>query len=362
MLIVLIGYGQNTRITGLSEQGTATNNTYFVVDKLGWQRAKKMSLQTVNSLEETSREAQDDVIEAGCGLEADGTYAADGTTNYITAADFAAAGLSADLKNADHLLDEQIAEHRSLINWDVSVCPTGCDYTRLSDACATEGVNTSIIIYGTGGSFIETADITVKAGQKIYFDGVIINMGSNTLNAGGDASELYGTVYLLGGNAIDGKLVNVSAGYDELFWMANINLAPSGAVVGDMTGTINTISIDSDYSRFRFTMKDIAYDNSTGTNYVFGLNGSYSKYEILIDDVTQVQSLAFRVLFCDELNYCDIDIICNGIVNGDNSSDAIHVTANADYNTFSGVARENDDDIDDNGTGTETDGLNATIP
>ncbi len=50
--------------------------------------------------EATARAAQDDAIEAGAGLDADGGYTADATTNYLTAA-------SSSLKDADDKLDAQ---------------------------------------------------------------------------------------------------------------------------------------------------------------------------------------------------------------------------------------------------------------
>jgi len=353
-------FGQSARIRELQTEGTAEDNICFIVDRGIFTRAKKMLLNVVTSLERTAREDQDNVIENGCGLENNGDFVPDETSNYIRSSDFATYGISTNLDHADYIMDDIIAGHRMLIHYDADVCATGCDYTLLSAACSGEATYSTIIVHGE--TYTESADITIKAGQKVYFDGATIDLTGYQLEAGGDASELYGTITLQGGQTTDGRLINIAAGYDELYWLANILLEPSGAAIGDLGGIIATIYIDSDYSRFRFTMKDITYDKTTGLNRVFSLEGNYSKYDLMIDNVTQDQNIVFNAIYLDNTDYCIFNVISNGTVNGNNTSDAIYIDANADYNTFEGISRENDDDIQDGGTGTETDELNATIP
>ena len=100
----------NRRITELTNQGTFDGSLYVEVDDAAFPETKKMTLDILIGEEETAREDQDDVIEAGAGLETDGTYDPDDTTNYIRTADFVAEGITASLKNADFLLDKKLAE------------------------------------------------------------------------------------------------------------------------------------------------------------------------------------------------------------------------------------------------------------
>jgi len=99
----------NKRTKDLSLQATYDGDAFLHIDKDVWSEAKKIKASTILNAEASSRVAADNAIIAGCGLNAGGGYTPDQSTNYIKAARFISAGLTQNLKNADKLLDAQIA-------------------------------------------------------------------------------------------------------------------------------------------------------------------------------------------------------------------------------------------------------------
>ena len=99
----------NKRTKDLSLQATYDGDAFLHIDKDVWSEAKKIKASTILNAEASSRVAADNAIIAGCGLNAGGGYTPDQSTNYINAAGFIGAGLTQNLKNADKLLDAQIA-------------------------------------------------------------------------------------------------------------------------------------------------------------------------------------------------------------------------------------------------------------
>ena len=102
----------NKRTKDLSLQATYDGDAFLHIDKDVWSEAKKIKASTILNAEASSRVAADNAIIAGCGLDnlkVGGGYTPDPSTNYINAAGFIGAGLTQNLKNADKLLDAQIA-------------------------------------------------------------------------------------------------------------------------------------------------------------------------------------------------------------------------------------------------------------
>jgi hypothetical protein len=99
---------QNKRIYELTTEGTITSTHYLAVDKSTFTAAKKVTVNELTRLERVARQTQDNTIEAGAGLETNGTYATDESTNYINAAGFVARGLTQNIKNSAHILDSVI--------------------------------------------------------------------------------------------------------------------------------------------------------------------------------------------------------------------------------------------------------------
>ena len=106
----------NKRTKDLSLQATYDGDAFLHIDKDVWSEAKKIKASTILNAEASSRVAADNAIIVSCGLDnlstylkVGGGYTPDPSTNYINAAGFIGAGLTQNLKNADKLLDAQIA-------------------------------------------------------------------------------------------------------------------------------------------------------------------------------------------------------------------------------------------------------------
>jgi len=101
----------NKRIIELTTENSVTNDMYIAVDDSGFAETKKATVEEVTEIERTARQVQDNVIEASCGLNADGSFTPPAASNYMTAADYAAAGLTENLLNGMLLLDAHIYEY-----------------------------------------------------------------------------------------------------------------------------------------------------------------------------------------------------------------------------------------------------------
>jgi hypothetical protein len=98
-------YSQNQRVRELQTQSTNNGNYYIIVDAGGWTRARKMTMNVATSLERNLRDYQDSLTRAGAGLNTTGAYIVLTGSNYLTAGDFAAIGLTGNINNATFILD-----------------------------------------------------------------------------------------------------------------------------------------------------------------------------------------------------------------------------------------------------------------
>ena len=98
----------NKRINDLTGSASVLNSYVMEVDDGTFVESKKATVEVVTQIERDARIAQDNVIEAGAGLNADGTYTPPAGSGYMTAAAFAAAGYTENMFNGMRLLDEQI--------------------------------------------------------------------------------------------------------------------------------------------------------------------------------------------------------------------------------------------------------------
>ena len=106
----------NKRTIDLTTESSVTNGMYMLVDDASFIEAKKATVEEVTEIERTARVAQDDAIEAGAGLDADGSFSPDAGSRYFTAADFVAAGYTENIRRALRLLDTQIYANASAID------------------------------------------------------------------------------------------------------------------------------------------------------------------------------------------------------------------------------------------------------
>ena len=97
----------NKRIVDLTTQAAIVDADWLEVQVSTESVTKKASVNVVTKVERDARIAQDDVIEAGVGLAAAGTYVTPVGTNYIDA--------STDVMDALDLLDDAIGSSGSAI-------------------------------------------------------------------------------------------------------------------------------------------------------------------------------------------------------------------------------------------------------
>jgi hypothetical protein len=121
------------KIPDLAVHSTYDDATYLETWQTGWPRSKRMLITKLSEGEETLRVDADDAIIAGAGLDVGGGYATDETSSYLKAADFATAGITANLKNADLLLDAEIAAMNLNVSGFNSVLTTATIQVKAAD-------------------------------------------------------------------------------------------------------------------------------------------------------------------------------------------------------------------------------------
>jgi len=104
------------RINDLTQETTVTDGMFVEVDDPSFIQSKKATVEEITETERTARIAQNNVIEAGAGLNADGTYTPPAGSGYMTAADFLAAGYTENMYNGLRLLDNQIQVNTAAIS------------------------------------------------------------------------------------------------------------------------------------------------------------------------------------------------------------------------------------------------------
>lgn len=111
-------------ISDLNAVASVVADDLFEVQKSTENVTKKATLTQVTAVEAAARAAQDDVIEAGCGLNANGTYTPEADSWWMRVADFAAGtddragatgALTANIQNALRLLDGKLYEVYAMV-------------------------------------------------------------------------------------------------------------------------------------------------------------------------------------------------------------------------------------------------------
>lgn len=98
----------NSRIYNLGNDATPADDVLLVIDKSGWAEAKNTTKEQFLADEVAARDAADSAIEAGCGLNADGSLSPAPASTYLKNGDFLAAAYSVNVRNALLLLDAAI--------------------------------------------------------------------------------------------------------------------------------------------------------------------------------------------------------------------------------------------------------------
>lgn len=187
----------NVRITQLDETTTLTGNE-VVVDSPNATELYKVDLGTIVSVAKNAAETTDATVASASGLTAEVVpvgdppeynYVPDEGTNYLKTADFAAAALTANLKNADKILDDAIA-NINVINGtrrDASVIAGEIDITgnfNFFNITATDASDVADIIFDAG--VYKIAVFTNASGSPIKFVS-----GSNIIINGSAGEQFY---------------------------------------------------------------------------------------------------------------------------------------------------------------------------
>jgi len=139
----------NKKISDLTAVSGVAAADLFEVQKSGETTSKKASLTQVTQVEVTARAAQDDVIEAGAGLNANGTFDAMTEAWYLRAADFATgltdrggaeASVTANLYNAVRMLDSKLYANVTQLNSMLKVATVNCSVADILSCNASPKV------------------------------------------------------------------------------------------------------------------------------------------------------------------------------------------------------------------------------
>jgi hypothetical protein len=163
---------------------------------------RKLTGLQLRSVEKLERETQDNVIEGGVGLNASGTFTAvplTAGTNYLEAADFAAAGLAESVVNALKLLDTQLATF--ITGTPVVLVPNLAGDTTLANIIPA-GYMLEYVIFNEKAAGSPILDLGTTVGGNEVFIGQVITTSDLTVVFTPRMFSLVGatTLYL---NAID---------------------------------------------------------------------------------------------------------------------------------------------------------------
>ena len=218
----------NKRTKDLSLQATYDGDAFLHIDKDVWSEAKKIKASTILNAEASSRVAADNAIIAGCGLHPPGGYTPDSSTNYINAAGFIGAGLTQNLKNADKLLDAQIAAVYSKIPMSFDIIISHSQiltiYSNPVTLVAAPGANKLIL------PVFVTAYYKYAGTQ--YSGDTVINVYSNNNEFNIVNTALgYSTITILQNLGID--LEDISNVFNTSLYISTSSINPTGGTAGN---------------------------------------------------------------------------------------------------------------------------------
>lgn len=168
------------RVRDLSTQSTYDGSAYTILDKSGWTTSKKISLNTLTSVESNLRKSNDTITRRGVGLRDNGTYDPDDATWYLTTALMAGYD-TASVQTAIHMLDSILHKTRiSTALWDTGTVATSTIRTNSS--------NQAIGTYSLATGY---SNVAVKqASSSFGFSGVANYKGSLSLSGGTHMTDL----------------------------------------------------------------------------------------------------------------------------------------------------------------------------
>ncbi len=186
----------------------------------------------------TDLQTEVDAIEAGAGLNTDGTYTANAGTNYINSADFTTAVLSESLNNADRLLDAAIKANED-----------------------------AITALGSGSLTLLQAEV----------DAIETSIGAGLITSGGVFIGYSGSNYMDSATDIDG-----------VFQVLDAQIATNAADIATLTTSNGDTQAELDVTQAGAGLNtDGTFQTFIGTNF---LDSATSLYDAISDMDTGVQS------------------------------------------------------------------------
>ena len=169
----------NKRINDLTNSASVLNSYVMEVDDGTFIESKKATVEVITQIERDARIAQDNVIEAGAGLNADGTYTAPAGSGYMTSADFTAAGYTENIYNGLRLLDTQIQANTAAIS---SILVTV--QRELSVAEINTLFSVPVVLVDTSAFAVNKLVDVIDCVAWIDYGSAAWDIGTDTLNIG----------------------------------------------------------------------------------------------------------------------------------------------------------------------------------
>jgi len=191
---------------------------------------------TAVSGEATARANQDDAIEAGAGLNANGTYATPSGTNYLDA--------TTTLSGADAALDSQVKTNADAISTNATSITANDFFDQTGVKLAVGAGKTWTELEAATGTFTSSASagtLTLAAGSITDSNGAV-DFGDDNLSTTGTldagATTLGSTLDVTGAGEFDSSL-----GVD-----GNLRVGSGGASTFQVNGTSGALSTSGDIS------------------------------------------------------------------------------------------------------------------
>jgi len=214
---------------------------------------------TAVSTEATNRADQDDVIELAAGLETNGTYAANASTNYLTTA--------TSLKNADEKLDIQVKANETAISQETTDRVTAVG--NLSNDLGTETTNRT-----NADSGLQTEIDHIETGAGLNNDG--------TYTANGSANYIAAATDLKNADTLLDAQVKTNA--DAITTLSG----NSSIAIDDLQDELDDTQVGAGLAA------DGSYTQETGSNYINGAT-SLANADHVLDAAIKTEETA-RIL------------------------------------------------------------------
>lgn len=243
----------------------------------------------------------------------------------------------------------------NLLNYDATVCSSGCDYTSIATAVAA--LSSRDRLYIKGGTYTENDIEFTQSDVLVHFGGpTTINLNSDmwvTLDGVDNVTVVCdGTLTLSGeGETTDAAgywtlLHTDSSSYDLDFSRCPIRLIPT---LSSYASTVNTVDLSSEYTKMDLTIKDYSFSfsaNSASDNLIHIAYSDYSEFKITMENIqktcTGYTDIVSRNLRVYDTDYCKFDITIENVdtIGGVGSGYALVIEgATAGYSTYDVTVR-----------------------